>query len=1110
MNGLAALLITGFLLVPLAWTQQPQTDSPPAEEDGETRSGVYLEEIVVTAEKREASVQDTAAAINAFDDAALQREGIETISDIQLSVPNMTFSAYNFGTPHLSIRGISRGVVSVTGDDATSIHLNGAYVQNAAAQSPPILLLEFFDLERVEILRGPQGTLYGRNSTGGVVNFITRKPDLEKGGGLISLETGSDGLARSIIVANIPVGERFGIRIGGYSSELDGFVKNTLTQNTIDSRAIDAARVSLRWRGDKVETNLVLEHFSESDTRMRTSKQACKTDTRPAPFSIGCEAGHDLETFDAVNSSATLASIWANQYGLYGTAAFSGVAGGTFNGFVTCRREGDNPRAGQKAGNLNADQDCSYVPNPNLREVAAPTDPTWFSRYQAATMTVDIKAREDLTLTFSGHHGYQKNRSVTDYNWNTGAAPFLSSVQLGNEMTENTNQIGRLNKEASDLNAGLDALARTPGLLIPCQSGRSGCDAADYSTRTRADLAAFYSTASSAQKSSIDTAIAAVPEFSDADLSNYSGVTGAAAAAAGGAAGLGAINNALYLTSLNLDAKGVLFPDGNVGPDPRVAGHSVPIGNDLSYSDGEINSFEMRLVSDFQDSPWDFISGLFAMQANTDGDYQVHANGLANFATLAYQDDLEDANKTPQRAGSRDYTVVPAQRGCQNGVCSPRNLIQQGGFTIADLSYYNNQTIYEVRSWALFGEVYRNLWEDTRLTVGLRYTQEEKRVVAATQSLIAVTTPPQRNRVQNWEEATGRINIDHRFGQDAMIYGTLANSYKSGGFNPQSATGAFADLFAPEYINSLEVGVKSTTAEGRLQTNVAYFWYDYEGYQTSKIIDRTSVNENIDVRIQGVEAELVAYPTPSLRMDLNVAWLETAIQDSFSVNTADPTNGMPGWVTVKGLQAATWIAPTTDLNGDGEVDGDDATHACANPTGGLACTVAPGRPTNAAVSNVPIVKNVGDVDTDGYEQGVTYTEGFHASGLSLPFGFEVDLDGNQMAEAPEASVKFGLQYTVDLGGSTNFVMRGDYYWQSEFYGRIFNSDQNLIPEWDVINLSFSVEAKEGNWSLKGWVDNLNDDDHITGLYFTDASSGNFTNIFLLNPRTYGVSWDYRF
>ncbi|MBF2756011.1 MAG: TonB-dependent receptor [Gammaproteobacteria bacterium AqS3] len=1092
--------------------QEEETPAPARRAASSRSGGVYMEEIIVTAEKREASVQDTAAAINAFDDAALEREGIETISDIQFAVPNMTFSAYNFGTPHLSIRGISRGVVGVSGDDATSVHVNGAY-----AQSSPILLLEFFDLERVEILRGPQGTLYGRNSTGGIVNFITAKPDMEAGySGSVSQEIGSDGLARTVLVGNLPITENLGARIATYVTQQDGFTENTYTGNTIDGRDLSASRFSLRWQGDRIDANLVLDYFEEDDTRMRTSKQACKADNRPAPFSIGCEAGHDLETFDAVNPNATLAQIWANQYGLYGQRAMVGlnVAGlGNWDGFVGCKRTGNDPRAPQTStaatGTINPTAACSYQGSSNLREVASVTDPSWFTRYRSATLNVDFDLTDSMTLSLTAHNAYQKYWSVTDYNWNTGSAEFLTLADL-------EGQIGAIN-------AGLASVAKTPSREVPCAktegTNRPGCMDNDYTTRNHQDLAAYYNGTSTGSTKGADDKYVTVGDANDAQktevntalagaYANNAFLTGVATTS--GHAGLTGITGVLGLTTLNVNAHGVLFPAGTPTPDPRVAGSNIPNGNDFSYGDGELSSFEVRLVTDMPDSPWDFIGGFFYMESDTDSDYQVHANSLAHFATVAYQG-LNADNNTAANASKRNYNITIA-----SDPEDTYNALHRNGLTIAELSYYNNQTLYEVSTWAIFGEGYYDISDDMRLTVGLRQTEEDKEIIAGLQSLIAVSEPNrQQNRPRSWSEMTGRASLDYRFAEDAMFYATLANSYKSGGLNPPSSSGAFPDAFDPEYITSIEFGVKSTIADGRVQLNATYFTYDYEGYQTSKIVDRTSVNENIDVENSGIELEVVAYPTEALRLDFNFAWLDTSIIDTQSIDTANPTAGMMGWTTIKGLQAATWIAPTMDLNDDNMVNGADAVYACqaANISKypGLTCAAAPpSGAATAAIGRVPIIKNKGGVDTDGYEAGVTYAEGFHPTNTVVPVGFETDISGNRMAEAPETSIRIAAQYTMDVSNSFNLVIRGDYYQQSEFYGRVFNSDQNLIPAWDIINASVALESTDQVWNAKFQIKNLADDDHITGLYFTDASSGNFTNVFLLPPMTWVASFDYRF
>jgi outer membrane receptor protein involved in Fe transport len=107
-----------------------------------------IEEIVVTAQKRESSLQDTAIPVSAFDQAALQRENINDAMDIQLAVPNLHFTKTNFAGSNLSIRGIGINAVATSADTGVGIHFNGSYLQQTS-----IFESEFFDVERVEVLR---------------------------------------------------------------------------------------------------------------------------------------------------------------------------------------------------------------------------------------------------------------------------------------------------------------------------------------------------------------------------------------------------------------------------------------------------------------------------------------------------------------------------------------------------------------------------------------------------------------------------------------------------------------------------------------------------------------------------------------------------------------------------------------------------------------------------------------------------------------------------------------------------------------------------------------------------------------------------------------------
>ncbi|MEL6754574.1 MAG: TonB-dependent receptor, partial [Pseudomonadota bacterium] len=146
-----------------------------AQQSEDAASQRTLGTVVVTTQKTEESIQDVPIAVSAFDEGALEKLQLAGGPDLVKSIPNVNFTKGNFGGFNFRIRGIGVDAVSTAADAGVGVHLN-----DVPLTSNSLFEAEFFDVERVETLRGPQGTLYGRNATGGVVNVITAKPVLEE------------------------------------------------------------------------------------------------------------------------------------------------------------------------------------------------------------------------------------------------------------------------------------------------------------------------------------------------------------------------------------------------------------------------------------------------------------------------------------------------------------------------------------------------------------------------------------------------------------------------------------------------------------------------------------------------------------------------------------------------------------------------------------------------------------------------------------------------------------------------------------------------------------------------------------------------------------------
>ena len=129
-----------------------------------------LGEVVVTAQRREQTLADVAAAVTALTSDRLVASQVSSIQDLQTIIPSVNFGS-DFNQAKIFIRGVGANTSTTGNSTAVALHVDGAVVARAEAQ-----LTSLFDLERVEVLRGPQGTLYGRNTTGGAINVITRRP----------------------------------------------------------------------------------------------------------------------------------------------------------------------------------------------------------------------------------------------------------------------------------------------------------------------------------------------------------------------------------------------------------------------------------------------------------------------------------------------------------------------------------------------------------------------------------------------------------------------------------------------------------------------------------------------------------------------------------------------------------------------------------------------------------------------------------------------------------------------------------------------------------------------------------------------------------------------
>lgn len=924
--GASAAVLSAFAVPAFAQQQTAQ------------QGGTVIEELVVTAQKREEALQDVPIAVSAFSQDSLEAQKIDGGPNLQQAIPNVSFARSNFTNSfNFQIRGIGAKAVGASADQGVGVHMN-----NAPMQSGNLFEAEFYDVERVEVLRGPQGTLYGRNATGGVVNVITAKPtDVFEANA--RAEYGNYNAIRLRGMVNVPIfGDKLAVRLSGATLKRDGFVTNTFTKNVVDDRDLYSTRVQVMFNPtEKLRTNFLWERFHENDSRARTGKQLCTKDNGPATVG-GVPTG-------AARGFLTQGCLPASIYGAsaYGTVNTSGTLTGLLGNIF-----------GFTAGDANLGDTTTT----NLREIETALDPIYRSGSNVYQFTLNYDLSD--TLTFTSMTAYSKGSVYTkqDYNRNVSPVPFNN----------------------------------TP------------------------------------------------------------------------------------------------FTPGGFFNDPQVGNTNKFTTIDVSSGRSEQFSQELRLQSAF-DGPINFNFGGIHFTYRTLTDYYVIGNSLT-LSSLA----LNFSN-------TGNPNCNPATTARCIGIDTASDPTGDGH------NYYLNRTPYTLVSDALFGEVYYQVNEDLKFTLGLRQTRDKKAVKNFSTVLLAPgygltlnpTNPDQRAR---FNETTGRFGVDYKahlgFTDDTLLYAFYSKGYKGGGINPGVPANSVGirQTFDPEFVNAFEIGTKNTLLGGSLLFNATGFSYDYKGYQISKIVNRTSVNENVDAKVYGLELETIWSPVRNLKLNANLGYLHTKIGSGVtSIDTMNRTQSNSAYTVVKvgpnssavGANCVLATAGVATILGAGA--GGTLPWACS---GAAAYQAFLSAPAAAGGAGLPAATAAFLANATGL-----YTYG---SGYSIE-GTAANLSGNELPNSPHWTTSLGAQYTFELSDGWSATVRGDYYRQSKQFARVYNTEYDRLKAWDNGNLTLKVEKPEWGLSIDAYVKNIGNKLPIVDAYTTDDSSGLFTNVITGEPRLYGIA-----
>ncbi|WP_375269139.1 TonB-dependent receptor [Phenylobacterium sp.] len=244
-----------------------------------------LEEVVVTAQRRSESLQDVPVTVTAFGAEQVEEARIRQVADVAGLTPGLQFDAFPSSQPRVAIRGIGSSDRGAAGDPSAAVFLDEIYIGRPAA-----VAFDAFDVERIEVLKGPQGTLFGRNVVGGAINIVTARPQLGAFDAGAEVTVGNYERLEGAAMVNAPFAQgNAAVRFSGAWRTHDGYVRNTFTGDRMEDQDTRSGRISLLAE-------------PETDLRILATIDATRSrETGPAQHVLDLDEGDPLSAFWTVD-----------------------------------------------------------------------------------------------------------------------------------------------------------------------------------------------------------------------------------------------------------------------------------------------------------------------------------------------------------------------------------------------------------------------------------------------------------------------------------------------------------------------------------------------------------------------------------------------------------------------------------------------------------------------------------------------------------------------------------------------------------------------------------------------------------------------------------------
>lgn len=833
-----------------------------------------IEEVIITAERKEASIQDTSISITAFTGDFMDDFGIRNQEDLQNFVPAMTIQPYD-----ATVRGVGRNFRALGGDPGVATYQNGVYSEDLLTATAGT----FWDVERVEVLRGPQGTLYGRNAVGGAINILYKQPTYESEWAFKSVLGNFNteeyyGMASGALIEDV-----LAARVNFSMRDRDGVIEEIGNGDDLDGLGTRNIALSLKW---DVADNISID-FRHNDMEIDRSFGGANG----AGLVVTNEQGlGQRDTFSLVPGFRAIDQSDPNRPISEGLSRDYWVQSAPVYNF-TDPATGElvvaqNSRAGVDFGDFNGTQNAAAsLDGFNY------TSPESAARYNECVFPGDIKG-DDVCAATNGLNQeiFDQRATQMTLNWDVSEDLQLKYIYGYNQLsyqrtTDDDNTASEfhdrqfyVNHEADYTSHEFQAFYNFSDTL----SVTSGIFFYDATIDQRGD---FYS--------SVDEA-----RLLNAYVDNTALSAGAAALiGAPSLEGISASNLAFQgreMATLYSAKNSCNVADPapscavNYAVDNPNASLLPASRNDNLYTSAWYGDNGTNADLDVKHGP------------NTRATDLLYATQTEREAFAAYTQGVWDINES--------FTLTAGIRYAKDEVTAEENLFRYSE-TGGDPGDPNNSFLALYGGNVGINAVNGGLVTDATGAVVLDAEGQPTPTPLATNGGIPFALSVYRpyNRVD--EKFTGRINLDWNVDDNTLMYFSATSGYRSGGYNLVffSETASYD----PEELLAWEIGYKSQFMDDTVQLNASAYFYDYETIHTvvtevSGIGGTTnSVQEAPGAEIMGIEAELLWLATDQLTLGGNFSYTPSEYtEDLFAKDTAgfDSPDSLFGGLTNEGNQ----------------------------------------------------------------------------------------------------------------------------------------------------------------------------------------------------------------